>query len=188
MLILILGLVIFLGIHSVQIVAPQWRAARIAAMGKGPWRGIYSLVSIVGFVLLIWGYGLARGEAADFFVPPAWLNLVASLLMAVALVFLIVSQLPSGKLKPMLKHPMLVSIKIWAFAHLLVNADLASFLLFGSFLAWAVIDRVSVKRRGDALPVAGPVINDTIAVVVGLALWALLVFVAHEWLFGVPVR
>ena len=184
---LILGLVIFLGLHSVRIVAPEWRNARVAAMGEGPWKGVYSLISIVGFVILIWGYGIARGEAYDFYAPPAWLALVASLLMAVALICLMVSQLPSGKLKPLLKHPMLVSVKIWAFAHLLVNADAASFLLFGSFLVWAVVDRISVKRRGGALPAEGPVTYDLLAVVSGLGLWALLLWVAHEWLFGVPV-
>lgn len=187
MAILILGLLIFLGIHSVRIVAPQWRDARVAAMGEGPWKGIYSLISLVGFVLIVWGYALARPQTYDLYAAPAWLMPVVSILMAASLVSLMVGNLPAGRLKPMLKHPMLLSVKIWALAHLLVNADLAAFLLFGTFLAWAVVDRISVKRRNEPIASAGPPRNDVIAVLAGLALWAFFVWFGHEWLFGVPV-
>jgi uncharacterized membrane protein len=183
--VLVIGLILFLGAHSVRIVAPVWRDRRIAAMGQGPWRGIYSLVSIVGFVLLVWGYGLARPGAPVFYEPPAWIKHITALLMIFAFISLAIYAAPAGRLKPLLKHPMLVSIKIWAVAHLLANGDLASILLFGSFFVWAVFDRISVKRRAAPIPAAGPVAHDVIAVVAGLAVYALFVWRLHEWLFGV---
>ena len=185
MTVLIIGLIVFLGAHSVRIVAPGWRDRRIAAMGQGPWRGLYSLVSIVGFVLLVWGYGLARPDAPMLYEPPLWMKHVTALLMIFAFISLAVYAVPAGRLKPMLKHPMLVAIKIWAVAHLLANGDLASILLFGSFLVWAVFDRISVKRRAAPVPASGQVANDLIAVVAGLVVYALFVWRLHEWLFGV---
>ena len=187
MLILVLGLVVFLGIHSVRMLAPQWRDARLAAMGEGPWKGVYSLVSLAGLALLVWGYVVARPLAPVLYVTPFWMVHLTMLLMALALISLMVSNLKPGKLKPILKHPMLLAVKLWAFAHLLVNGDLASVLLFGSFLAWAVWNRIAVKRRGGALPKPGPVINDVIAIGSGLVLWALIVWKAHVWIAGVPV-
>ncbi|MFN3549912.1 MAG: NnrU family protein [Mesorhizobium sp.] len=184
MFVLVLGLILFLGIHSVRIVAPGWRDAKLAAMGNG-WRGLYSLVSAVGLVLIVWGYSLAWPAGPVLYDPPLWTKHVAALLMLFALIALAVSQLPGGKLKKMLKHPMLLSVKIWAFAHLLANGELASLLLFGSFLAWAVADRISLKRRGDTGPkVAGPIVWDAVAVAVGIVLYLLFVFGLHLWLFG----
>ncbi|MCU0790941.1 MAG: NnrU family protein [Nitratireductor sp.] len=187
MTVLIIGIVLFLGTHSIRMIAPGWREARIAALGEGPWKGLYSIVSLVGLVLIIWGYGLARPGAPDLYYPPAGMAHLAILLMAIAFVALAVSQFPAGRLKPILKHPMLLSVKVWAFAHLLVNGDLASLLLFGSLLAWAVMDRISVKRRGAPVPAPGPVVWDVAAVVTGFALWALFIWKAHEWLFGVAI-
>ncbi|MGN6464184.1 MAG: NnrU family protein [Rhizobiaceae bacterium] len=183
--VLIIGLVIFLGVHCVRIVAPRWRDRRIAAMGEGPWKGIYSLVSVVGFVLLVWGYGLARPDAPVLYEPPLWMKHVTALLMIFAFVALAVYAAPPGRLKPRLKHPMLVAVKIWAIAHLLANGDLASILLFGSFLVWAVFDRISVKRRAAPIPAAGPIGNDVVAIIAGLLVYALFVWRLHEWLFGV---
>jgi uncharacterized membrane protein len=185
MTVLIIGLVLFLGVHSVRIAAPGWRDRRIATMGEGPWKGFYSLVSIVGFVLLVWGYSLARQEAPILYEPPVWMKHVTALLMILAFVSLAIYAAPAGRLKPMLKHPMLVAVKIWALAHLLANGDLASVLLFGTFLVWAVFDRISAKRRAAPLPAAGPVLNDGIAVVAGLVVYALFVWRLHELLFGV---
>ena len=182
---LIAGLAVFLGIHSLRMVAPGWRDARLSAMGEGPWKGIYSLVSLAGLLLLIWGYAMARPEAEILYVPPVWTRHLAWLLMALSFIAMMVFNLPAGRLKPMLKHPMLLSVKLWAFAHLLANGDAASVLLFGAFLVWAVWNRIAVKRRGGALPQPGPVVYDLAAVASGLALWALFVFWAHEWLFGV---
>lgn len=187
MAILILGLVIFLGVHSVRIFAPAWRDARIASMGEGRWKGIYSLVSLVGLVVLIWGYALARPLAPVLYVTPFWMVHLQLLLMALSFICLAASQLPAGRIKPMLKHPMLVGVKLWAFGHLLVNGDLASVLLFGTFLAWAVIDRISAKRRNAPIPAPGPVSNDILAVVIGLVVYGLFIWKLHEWLIGVPV-
>lgn len=185
MLILILGLVIFLGVHSVRIVAPAWRDGRLAAMGQG-WRGLFSLASLAGFLLVVWGYGPAWQAAPVLYEPPVWLKHVAALLMLFAAISIAVYAVPAGRLKPILRHPMLVSVKLWAVAHLLANGDLASILLFGSFLAWAVADRISVKRRGAPDPAPGPVANDAIAVAVGVAIYLLFVWKLHAWLFGVP--
>jgi uncharacterized membrane protein len=183
--VLIIGLILFLGVHSVRIAAPAWRDRRIAAMGEGPWKGFYSLVSIIGFVLIVWGYGVARPEAPVFYEPPLWMKHVTALLMIFAFISLATYAVPAGRLKPMLKHPMLVAIKIWALAHLLANGDLASILLFGTFLVWAVFDRISVKRRAAPIPATGPVFNDAIAIVVGLVVYVLFVWRLHAWLFGV---
>jgi len=189
MLVLILGLVIFLGVHSVQIVAPQWRKAKMAEWGEGKWKGLYSLAAAVGFILVVWGFGMARQTAPILYEPPVWMKHITALLMVFSFISLAMFRMPAGKLKPMIRHPMLVAIKIWAFAHLLANGDLASLVLFLSFLAWAVWDRISVKRRERAGEVAvitpGPVTNDILTVVVGLVLYALFVWKLHEWLIGV---
>ncbi|PSM18405.1 MULTISPECIES: NnrU family protein [Nitratireductor] len=184
MLVLVLGLVLFLGVHSVRVFAPSWRDRKRDAIGHASWRGAYSLVSLIGFVLIVWGYGLAWAGAPVLYEPPVWLKHLAALLMLFAFVSLMVFALPAGRLKPVLKHPMLVAVKLWAVAHLLANGDLASLLLFGSFLAWAVLDRISVKRRGEAPPAPGSVLNDAIAVAAGLVLYVLFVWKLHLWLFG----
>ncbi len=186
MLVLILGIIVFLGIHSVRILSPEFRDAQIRQRGEGGWKGIYSLVSVAGLALIIWGYAPARPEAAFIYEPPTWMKHINALLMLLALISMMVANLPAGKLKPILKHPFLLSIKLWAFGHLLSNGDLASLILFGSFLAWAVWDRIAVKRRGDmGATVAGPVSNDVIAIVSGVAIYGLFVWKLHEWLFGV---
>ncbi len=186
MLVLILGLVLFLGIHSVRIFAADFRLAQIARGGEQRWKGIYSVVSLIGFVLIIWGYSLARPDAAVLYEPPVWMKHINALLMLLSLIALAASSFPAGRIKAMLKHPMLVGVKLWAVGHLLANGDAASVLLFGSFLVWAVLDRISVKRRGDrGTTVAGPVTNDIGPVLVGLVLYGLLVWKGHVWLFGV---
>lgn len=187
MLILILGLILFLGIHSVRIFAPGLRDAQIGAHRLGRWKGIYSLVSFAGLVLIVWGYGVARQTAPILYEPPVWTRHLNLLLMVFAFVALAASQLPAGRIKAALKHPMLIAVKIWALGHLLANGDLAALLLFGTFLAWAVFDRISVKRRGDAGPMPGPIKWDVAAIVIGLGFYALFAFVLHEWLIGVPV-
>jgi uncharacterized membrane protein len=182
---LIIGLFLFHGLHSLRIVAPDWRNAKVASMGEGPWKGLYSIASIIAFVILVWGYTIARTEAGILYVPPDWGRHVAWLLMALAFIALAAYMLPPGNLKAALKHPMLVAIKLWAVAHLFANGDTASVLLFGSFLVWAVIDRISVKRRGEPGPQAGPLTYDIGAVVLGLGIYMLFLVWAHAWLFGV---
>lgn len=188
MMYLVLGLVLFLGIHSVSIVAPDWRDARSAAIGEGAWKGLYSIVSLAGFVLLIYGYGLARQAPVVLYTPPAAMRHVAMLLMLPVFPLLLAAYLP-GRLKRAARHPMLLAVKFWALAHLLVNGNLADVLLFGGFLLWAAADRVSMKRRVQR-PVPGlpaSPMNDVIAIVGGLAIYALFVFWAHAALIGIPL-
>lgn len=185
MLLLITGLIVFLGIHSVRILAPEWRAQRITSMGEGPWKGIYSLVSLVGLVLIIWGFGVARSTTGILYDPPIWLRHIALLLMLFSFISMIVFNLPAGRLKPMLKHPFLISVKTWAVAHLLANGETASVVLFGTVLAWAVWDRIAVGRRGETAPVPGPAKWDVMAVLTGAVLWLLFVWKLHIWLIGV---
>lgn len=189
MLMLIAGIVIFLGIHSARMVAPGFRQSVIDSRGEGAWKGIYTIASLAGFVLLVWGYGEARvsGSNEFFYSGPTWLKHIVVLLMAPAMVFLVASQLPAGRIKKALKNPMLVSVKTWAIAHLLVNGDLASILLFGTVLIWAVLLTINTNRRGNPPPDTISVRSDLIAVFVGVGLWAAFIMLLHEWLIGVSV-
>jgi uncharacterized membrane protein len=183
---LILGLAIFLGVHSVRIVAPAWRERMVARLGLGPWKGLYSLASLAGFVLIISGYGAARAQSALLYTPPPWTRYLALLLMLPVFALLLAAYLP-GRIKSMAKHPMLVAIKLWAVAHLLTNGALADVLLFGGLLAWAVADRISVKRRPvpTAPTMKAAPLNDVIVVAGGLALYIAFLMVLHTRLFGV---
>ncbi|MEW6705178.1 MAG: NnrU family protein [Pseudomonadota bacterium] len=185
---LVLGLILFLGVHSASIVAPAWRDAQVARRGEKAWKGLYALVSLVGFVLLIVGYGAARESPMLLYQPPAWTRHLAMLLMLPVFPLLLAAYLP-GRLQAAAKHPMLVAVKAWSVAHLAANGTLADVLLFGGFLAWAVADRISLNRR-PARPVqrapARP-LNDVIAVAGGLALYAAFVWGLHGWLFGMPL-
>ncbi len=187
MLILVLGLVLFLGVHAFTMNRGA-RARLRERLGEGAYKGVYSLLSILGFVILIWGYGLYRSSGyIPVWEPPKGLAHAAMLLNLPIFVLLLASQLP-GWIRAKVKHPMLLGIKLWATAHLLSNGDLGSILLFGSFLAWAVASRISIKRRVDAVPVAavsGWQMNDTIAAVGGLALYLAFVFWLHAYLIGV---
>ncbi len=186
MTLLIVGLVLFFGIHSVSIIAPEWRDAQLAQRGEAAWKGMYSVVAGVGLVLMIYGYGVARLAPVVLFLPPPALRHVALLLLLPVFVLLLAVYLP-GRIKTATKHPMLLATKLWALAHLLVNGTLADVLLFGSFLAWAVADRISLKRRPvrtvPALPQRPA--NDVIAVVGGLLLYAVFILWVHAWAFGV---
>jgi uncharacterized membrane protein len=183
---LLLGLAIFFGVHSVSIVNERWRNRTAAAIGEGPWKGLYALASIAGFVLIVWGYGLARQEPVVLYSPPVWLRHVAMLLLVPVFPLLVAAYLP-GRIQAATRHPMLVATKLWAFAHLLANGTAADVLLFGAFLAWAVADRISLKRRTPRsvphVPASGA--NDAIAVVAGLALYVAFVLWLHAWLIGV---
>jgi uncharacterized membrane protein len=187
MLLLIVGLVVFLGIHSVAIVAPALRARTVNRLGEGAWKGFYALIALVGLVLICYGFGLARQTPVILYSPPTWMRHAAMLLMLPVFPLLIAAYLP-GRIKTAAKHPMLAAVKFWAFAHLLANGSLADVLLFGGFLAWAVVDRISLKRRAapQVIRTAPPGRwNDAIAVVLGLAIYALTIGWAHVRLFGV---
>ncbi len=187
--ILILGLVLFIGIHLFTTLRAP-RAALIGTIGEGPYKGLYSLVALAGLVLIVWGFGLyRRGGYIQVWNPPGFLHPVALVLLWASLVSLAATYAPPSRIKALLRHPMLVAVKAWALSHLLVNGDLGSLLLFGSLLAWAVIDRIALKRRGDtgAAPVASFGRNDLIVVVIGTVAYFVFAWL-HESLIGVAVR
>jgi uncharacterized membrane protein len=188
MLLLLLGLVLFLGVHSVRIVAEDWRNAQRTRIGANAYKGLYSLVSAAGLVLIIWGFGAARGDSAQIWLPPGWLRHAAALLVAVAFVLVVGAYVPANRLKAKLHHPMILGVKTWAVAHLLANGRVVDVVLFGAFLVWAVID-FSVSRRrdratGTTYPPGrlGPTL---VAIAVGLVAWAVFGQYLHGWLFGV---
>jgi uncharacterized membrane protein len=188
MTLLLAGLIVFLGCHSVRIFAEPWRTAQIARLGPNGWKGLYSLVAIAGFVLIVVGYGAARAEPTVLYVPPLWTRHVAALLTIPAFVLLAASKVPGTRIKAGIGHPMVVGVKTWAFAHLLANGTLADVVLFGSFLAWAIADFIAARRRdrvSGTVYVAGPLSRDAAAVAIGLAAWAAFAFWLHGWLIGV---
>jgi uncharacterized membrane protein len=185
---LIVGLLLFFGVHSIGIVAPAWRDRTAARLGDPTWKALYSVASVIGFVLLVQGYGLARLDPTVLYAPPPWMRHVAALLMLPVFPLLLAAYLP-GRIKTAVKHPMLTATKAWALAHLLVNGTVADVLLFGGFLAWAVADRIAVgkraaQRRNPGAPPSG--LNDVIAVIGGLALYVVFVAWAHQRFIGVP--
>lgn len=183
---LLFGLVLFLGIHSVSIVAPAWRDRQVARHELA-FKGIYSVASLVGLMALAHGYGLARQEPVVLYAPPIWLRHVALLLMVPVFPLFISTYFP-GRIQQAARHPTLLAVKLWATAHLLANGTLADVVLFGAFLAWAVADRIAVKRRRvqHRIPGAPPSRrNDLIAVVAGLAIYVAFVWRVHAWLIGV---
>jgi len=186
--IMIGGLVLFIGTHLLT-TRREVRAALIARLGEGGYKGLYSVASIVGVVLIGWGFGTYRATGwVDVWYPPAWTRHITVALMWIASICVVAAYSP-GRIKTALKHPMLVGVKVWAFAHLVSNGDLGSIILFGSILAWAVLDRISLKRRTDP---GGPVIpvggrrQDIIALIGGTILYLLLGFLFHPLVVGVP--
>ena len=186
---LLIGLLLFLGVHSLRIVAAGWREAQLARWGAATWKGVYSLLSLAGLLLIVWGYGLARQQPIVLWAPPpSWLRQLAAALMLVSFVLLAAAYVPRNTLKARLQHPMLLGVKVWALAHLLTNNTLADLLLFGAFLLWAVAAFASSRRRDRAAGVVasrGSAAGTATTLVVGAALWLLFVFWAHRWLFGV---
>jgi uncharacterized membrane protein len=191
MILLIAGLILFLGIHSLPMLSTA-RAGMVSRFGENAYKGLFTLVAIIGFGLIIYGYGAARLEGSpQLYDPPFWLRHVTMLLMVPVFIFLVAAYVPC-RIGRVLKHPMLVAIKLWALSHLLANGDLASVLLFGGFLVWAIVDRISVKRRaagggrntGQTDPGR---YSDVGVILAGLALYGLFVWKLHVLLIGVPV-
>lgn len=190
MMLLIVGLIFFLGLHLLPAI-PEVRDSFRERLGPGLYRVVFSLLSIAGLVVIVLGYHKMQmhpGKNPVLWDPPIWTRHIALLLMLPAMIMLVAAAIPS-RIRTAVRHPLLVAIKLWALAHLLANGDVASMLLFGSFLAFAVYDRISVKRRGapgpfgDAPPTSA--INDVIVVALGIALYAALLFGGHQWLIGV---
>ena len=185
---LILGIVLFLGAHTVPTLRDR-RAAVISRIGEQPYKGVLSLAALAGFALIVWGFHVYRRTGwVQLWEPPSWSASLARLLMLLAFIALAASGKQPGRIRGWLRHPMVTAVKIWAFAHLLANGDLGGVVLFGSFLAWGVWDRISLKRRGDlGAPRAAQFTRaDGIVVVVGVVLWVLFM-VLHPWIIGVSV-
>jgi uncharacterized membrane protein len=185
---LIAGLIVFLGAHSVRIFAEDWRRAQIAKLGLGAYKGIYSVVSALGLVLIVIGYGQARGAAIVIWDPPLWARHVSALLVLFAFVLLAAAYVPRNHIKAAVGHPMILGVKIWAFGHLLANGHLEDLLLFGGFLAWAVFDYRAARRRDRSqgrAGVRGTLAGDVTTIVVGAGAWAVFALYLHGWLIGV---
>lgn len=186
---LVLGLVLFLGLHSTRIFAEGWRTQTMESFGEKEYKLLYSVLSIAGFALLVWGYGLARHNPVILWnQPPVWTRHLASLLTLAAFVLLVAAYVPGNAIKAKLRHPMILGVKVWALAHLISNNTLADLLLFGSFLVWAVLDYRAARRRERTLATvidAGPLSRTILTVVVGVVAWAVFAMWAHRVLIGV---
>ena len=188
MTVLILGLLLFLGLHSVRIVADGWRSAQLARLGEKRWKGLYSLVAFAGLGLIIWGYALARQQPLVLWTPPMGLRHASALLMLFSLILLAAANVPRNRIKTWVHHPMLLGTQLWAVAHLLANGGVADVLLFGGFLAWSSVDLYAAVRRDRAAGTryqGGTMSGTVIAIGAGVALWLLLAFWLHGVLFGV---
>lgn len=184
------GLVLFFGAHLYSAFRSRAEGGLATRMGRGLYMGLYTLVSGIGLAALIWGYAHIKPGWIQLGVPPDWGRHIAMALMLPAMVLIVAAYMrPVGFIKTAVKHPMLAAVKLWALAHLLVNWDLSSVILFGSFLAYGVIDRIAVKRRGDmgAAGAKANVLGDLLSIAVGIALYLLLVYQLHGDLFGANV-
>ena len=185
---LILGLVVFLGAHSVRIFAEGWRAQTIARIGRQRWKAVHGLVSIAGFVLLVWGFGQTRAAPVVLYAPPEFMRHITGLLMLICFVLLAAAYVPGNHIKAAVGHPMAAAVKLWAFAHLLANGRLADVILFGAFLAWAIVDFIAARKRdraeGTRYP-AGTGAGTAVTVLAGVVAWTVFAFWAHQWLIGV---
>jgi uncharacterized membrane protein len=188
MTLLVLGLVVFLGLHSTRIISESGRERAIARIGEGPWKGIYSLVSVVGFVLIVWGFARARYDAAQVWTPPAGARHITMLLMLVALILFASFIFKRSHIAVMTHHPMLWSVLLWSAGHLFANGSAADLVLFGAFFVWSAADLVSsyARDRRNGVVYPEPQLGATAgAVVAGLVVYALLIGGLHLWLFGV---
>ncbi|HVL55008.1 MAG TPA: NnrU family protein [Burkholderiaceae bacterium] len=199
MIVLVIGLALFLGVHSVRIVADDWRSATMTRIGERRWKGVHSLLAALGLVLIVWGYGIARTDPVVVWQPPLWTRHLAALLMLPAFVLLVAAYVPGNRIKAAVGHPMVLGVKLWAVAHLASNGTLADIVLFGSFLVWAVLDFRSARRRlpgegttalrlppgEESAPVPMLAAPDLIVIALGLIGWAVFGMLLHAWLIGV---
>jgi uncharacterized membrane protein len=186
--VLILGLLIFLGMHSLRIFANDWRDRQIARLGEKRWKGLFALTSIIGFVLICWGFGLARQHPVLLYVPPLPLRHLNALFTLIAFVLFFAARVPHNHIKAKLHHPQVLAVKVWAFGHLLATGMQHDVVLFGTFLLWAIV-LFAVSRRldrtaGTVYP-AGSIKGDVLTVVIGVVVWVVFVLWLHLWLIGV---
>lgn len=187
---LILGLAVFFGVHSISMLTLGWRNRIAERLGRGVWQGLYSIAALLGFYLLVTGYGAARASAPVLYAAPPWSSYLAALLMLPVFTLALASVLP-GRIRARARHPLLLATILWAVAHLLTNGGVADLLLFGTFLLWAVAVLVSLERRPARRKITLPasMANDAIAIVGGLALYALFIFRLHaRWFAVTPLR
>jgi uncharacterized membrane protein len=188
MTVLIIGLVLFLGIHSSRIFADNTRTQLIAKIGANGWKGIYSIISLVGFVLIIYGFGIARETPIILWNSPVWARHIAALLTLPAFIMIAASQIPGTHIRATLKHPMVLGVKLWAFAHLLANGRLHDVVLFGTFLVWAVFSFRAARQRDRAAATVYTAVGasrDVMAIVFGIGTWAAFAFYLHARWIGV---
>jgi uncharacterized membrane protein len=188
MIYLSLGLLIFLGAHSVRIFAEDWRNRQQVMLGAQVWRVAYSMVSLLGFFLIIWGFGVARQTPVQLWSPPVAMRHVAGLLTLLSFVLLTAAYVPGNLIKARVRHPMAAGVTLWAFAHLLANGNAAHVLLFGSFLAWAVLDFLAARQRDQRDQVPDIVVKKGatgLAVALGVAAWMAFTLWLHGLLMGV---
>ncbi len=185
---MLLGLLLFLGVHSVRVFAEPWRASAIGRIGPNAWKGAYSVVSILGFVLIVYGFGLARQAPSLVWAPPIWTRHLAALLVLPALILLVAAYVPGNQIKARLHHPMVLGVKTWALSHLIANQMLHELILFGAFLVWAVLSYRAARARdraaGTVYP-GGSLAMTGVTLVVGAAAWVAFAFWLHGPLFGV---
>lgn len=184
---LVLGLLLFLGTHSLRIVAEDWRARQLARLGEKRWQGLFALAAALGFVLLVWGYGQTRLDGVALWQPPLWTRHLAALLMLPALILVAAAYGPANRIRAALGHPMVAGVKLWAFAHLLVNGRLGDVLLFGGFLLWAIVAFANSRRRDRREGVAyraGTIRGDALVVIGGTIAWGVFAHLLHPWLIG----
>ena len=185
---LILGLVIFLGVHSVRVFADDWRTGVRQRMGANAYKGLYSVASVLGLVLIVWGYSMARMQPVLLWSTPVWTRHAAALLTLLAMVLLVAAYVPGNGIKARLHHPMVLSVKTWALAHLLANGMLADLVLFGSFLVWAAMSFRAARQRdrvGQMVYAPGRLLPTLLTIALGFVVWAVLAFWAHAALIGV---
>ena len=184
----LLGLVLFLGLHSVRAVAPEWRTRLIHRFGAGAYKGAYSVISLASLLVLVWGFGQWRHQAFMLWIPPTGMRHATALLTLLAFILLTAAFIPRNFFKTRWHHPMILAVKVWALAHLLANGSLADVLLFGAFLVWSVLLFISARRNDRALQLpneaASPVATG-VTVVFGVVCWAVFAFLLHGWLIGV---
>ena len=188
MLVMIAGLIVFLSVHSLRIFADGWRTAQIARMGRLPWRGVYSLVSLAGFALIVWGFGMARLDPILVWSPPAIMRHIAAVLVLIAFILVTAAYVPGNGIKARVGHPMLAGVKTWALGHLLANGTLNDIILFGAFLVWAIVLFAVSRRRDRAAGVTYPssgASRTVLTVVIGAVAWGLFAHFGHRWLIGV---
>lgn len=185
---LIIGLALFLGVHSLHMLAPTWREGQIAKLGQGVWKGLFALVAAIGFVAIVWGFALERMHPVAFYLPPTGMRHLNALFTLLAFVFFAAAYVPRNHIKTWVGHPMLAGVTLWALGHLLATGWLRDFLLFGVFFVWAAADfAVSLVRleRADVTYPGGSLVGDVLTVLVGVAAWSVFAFWLHAHLIGV---